>query len=97
VVEEIKLEGCRYKEPKPFNITVKNTGKSPLSIRDIVVSCTCLKLVGARQTSPLLPGQSIKVDLIFTPDARGDVFREVTFFSDAKNSMQRVGISAVVR
>jgi hypothetical protein len=96
VVEEVKLEGCKYKESKPFSLVVKNTGKSPLSIRNIAVSCSCMKLLSEKQLT-IQPGQSAKVDLVFTPDVRGDVFREVTFFSDAKNSMQRVGIFAVVR
>ncbi len=96
VVKELKLDGCKYKEAKPFSLTLKNTGQSPLSIRNIAVSCTCLKLLSAKQQT-LQPGQSVKVDLVFTPDVRGDVFREVTFFSDAVNSLEKVGVFALVK
>lgn len=96
VVDELTLDGCRYKESKPFSLTLTNKGKSPLCVRDISVSCTCLKLLSEKQLT-LEPGKSARVDLMFTPDVRGDVFREVVFFSDAKNSMQRVRVLAVVK
>jgi hypothetical protein len=54
-----------------------------------------VKLLGNKQKT-LQPGASTKVDFVFTPDVRGDVFREVTLFSDAANSMQTVQILAVV-
>ena len=96
VVEELTLEGCEYKQSKPFSLTLTNIGKSPIAIRDIVVGCSCMKLLSEKPQS-IQPNQSIKIDLAFTPDARGDVFREVTIFSDAKNAMQDVKIFAVVR
>ncbi len=96
VVEELKLENCKLKEAKPFSLMLTNSGKSPISIRDVVVSCSCLKLLSEKQYT-LQPNQSTKVNLVFTPDVRGDVFREVTFFSDAKNHRQTVRIFAVAR
>ena len=96
VVEELKLEDCKFKQPTPFSLKLTNKGKSPISIRDIATSCTCVELLRKKQQT-LQAGASATIDLIFTPDMRGDVFREVTFFSDAKNSMQSVKIFAVVK
>lgn len=96
VVEELKLEDCKYKEAKPFSLTLTNTGKSTLHIRDITMSCSCLELLGEKQQT-IQPGASLKMDFIFTSDVRGDVFRAITFFSDAKNSMQNVRIFAIVK
>ncbi len=98
VVEELKLEGCELNKSTPFTLTLKNTGKSPLSIRNVTTSCTCVKLSSEMQKrqKTLQPDVSMNVDFVFTPDVRGDVFREITFFSDAVNSMQTVRIWAVV-
>jgi hypothetical protein len=96
VVEELPLGNCKLHQPQPFSLTLSNTGRAPLSVYDMNVSCSCVKLQGERQLT-LQPGQSQKVDFIFTADVAGDILREVTFFSDGANPMQTVRITAVVK
>ena len=93
--EEIALNDCKVGEPRRFSIEVANTGKFPLSVRNIKTSCTCLKLLTPAQFR-LEAGKSSLVDVEFTAEGRGDFYREVMFFSDAAEAMQRVAVRAQV-
>ncbi|MCL2028796.1 MAG: DUF1573 domain-containing protein, partial [Bacteroidales bacterium] len=96
VVSELRLENCKLGQEQPFSLTLTNTGKSSLSVYDMRLSCTCVKLQSER-TLTLQPGQSVKVDFLFIPDAQGEIFREIVFVSNGANGMERVTVVANVK
>jgi hypothetical protein len=93
VAEELSLGNFTLHQSQPFSITVANTGKSPLTIHDVRLSCTCVKMADKRNLT-LQPGESGKIDFVFTADIKGNVMREITFFSNGINPMQTVRITA---
>jgi len=95
VVNELRLDSCPLHQPVSFNLELTNTGKSPLTIRDIGLSCDCIKLL-SENTLSLMPGESKKVYFTFTSETQGEVYRDITLFSDAINSIEMVQVVAVV-
>ncbi len=93
VVSEVRLEDCKVGQPKLFTLTLSNTGKVQLQIRDIRVSCTCLKLFESNQLV-LEPGESQTVDFEFTAEETGEVYREVIFVSNGIDAIKQVKIEA---
>jgi len=96
VTNELRLDNCQLHQPTHFTLTLTNTGKAPLTVHNIGMSCSCLTLMSEKKQH-LLPGQSTQVNFVFTPDAQGDIVREVTFTSDAANLIERVIIRALVK
>ena len=95
MTDEIELDGCEVGKPRQFSMEVTNTGKFPLIVRDIQLSCTCLKLLTPTRFR-LEPGESSQVVAEFTAEGRGEFYREVIFFSDAAETMQRIAVRARV-
>ena len=93
--DEIELDDCEVGKPRQFSLEVTNTGKFPLMVRDVQLSCTCLKLLSPTRFR-LEPGESSQVVAEFTAEGRGEFYREVIFFSDAAETMQRVAVRARV-
>jgi thiol-disulfide isomerase/thioredoxin len=96
VVANLDLGHFNLRESRPFNLSLTNTGKTPLHIHDVRLSCSCVKLQGERKLT-LQPGESKKLDFVYTADIAGDVLREITFFSNGVNPMQTVRITAKVK
>ncbi len=95
MAEEIILDECKVGEPRRVAIRVENTGKFPTWIRDINTSCTCVELLSPKQHR-LEPGESIDVDVEFTGENKGEVYREVMFFSNSSEPLKRVALRAKV-
>jgi thiol-disulfide isomerase/thioredoxin len=95
VIANLDLGNFKLRESRPFSLTLTNTGKTPLHIHDVRLSCSCVKLQGERKLT-LQPGESQKMDFVYTADIAGDVLREITFFSNGVNPMQTVRITAKV-
>ena len=93
MTEEIELDGCEVGKPRQFRMEVTNTGKFPLTVRDVQLSCTCLKLLTPARFR-LEPGESSQVVAEFTAEGHGEFYREIVFFSDAAETMQRVAVRA---
>lgn len=93
MVEEVALGDCRVGEPQSVRIDVTNEGKYPAFISDITVSCTCLELLSPKQHR-LEPGDTVGVELEFTAENPGNIYREVTFFSNATERIKRVALRA---
>jgi hypothetical protein len=91
--EDIVLADCKVDQPRRFTFEVRNGGKFPLLVRDIQLSCSCLKLLSPARFR-LEPGQASQVEAEFTPDGSGEFYRELTFFSDTSDALQRVAVRA---
>jgi len=95
VTGELSLGHSKLNQPRPFTLTLTNTGQSPLQVHDVRLSCSCVKIKGERQLE-LQPGESQKMEFIFTADVKGNVIREITFFSNGINLMETIKIRARV-
>ncbi len=93
--EEILLGDCQVGSPRAVTIRVENTGKFPAFIRDIRTSCTCVELLSPLQHR-LEPGESVGIDVEFTGENKGEVYREVLFFSNSSEPLKRVALRATV-
>jgi len=95
VTKELSLGDHQLNQSTPFSLMLTNTGKSPLLVHDIRLSCSCVKIKGERRLA-LQPGESQKMEFIFTADVKGNVIREITFFSNGVYLMETVKITATV-
>jgi hypothetical protein len=93
--EEFLLNDCKIGEPRRVAIRVENTGKFPTFIRDITTSCTCVELLSPKQHR-LDPGESLDIEVEFTGESKGEVYREVMFFSNSSEPLKRVALRAQV-
>ena len=77
-------------------ISVVNSGKSPLELRALVGNCSCLTAEAAETT--LKTGDSTTLKISFNPqDRKGTQTKSVTVYSnDPQNPVQRITVSAVV-
>ncbi len=96
VVNEVRLERCQVNVPLRFSIKISNTGKSPMFLYDIGTSCDCIKLISASEQT-LMPQETKIVDFEFTADTQGELSREITFISNATNSMEKIQVLAKVK
>ncbi len=77
-------------------LSVSNTGKKPLLIREIQSNCTCTVVSITSKT--IKPGGSAEIKIIFNPEERkGTQQKSITLYSnDPKNPVQRITFSAYV-
>ncbi len=94
---EIELTNCEINNSIRITINIKNKGQKPLKITDILKSCSCVKLISKKKHS-ILPQQSIELDIEFTPEETGDIYREVYIASNSVNSpISNIKINASVQ
>lgn len=94
---KIELSDCKRNKITPIAINIKNKGQRPLKISDVLTSCTCVKLLGKKRHL-ILPQQTETLNIEFTPDDTGDIFREVYIASNSVNSpMCHITINASVK
>jgi hypothetical protein len=93
VDKNLVLENCLVGQAKPFSITLTNTGKMPLSLYDITLSCSCVNLLSSKKQT-INPGQSQKIDFELKAESKGELFREITFTSNAVNPIETVELTA---
>ena len=95
VVEEIRLDSCKVRQAVPFSLRLTNTGRSPLSVHRIEPSCDCVELLSEKRLQ-LDPEESREVKFVFTPETTGEIYREITFFSNAVHPEETVRVLAIV-
>jgi hypothetical protein len=92
----VNLGNCEPNVPKAFGIRFTNTGKRPLEIKDIVLSCDCVSLKHANRFS-ISPQDSVTVNFEFSSDTQGDVEREVKVYSNGTVPVEKIKIAAYVK
>ena len=92
---DIILHNCTLDNVFQFQITVKNTGRSILQIKNIDVGCSCIKLLNDRITN-INPDKEHTFKFTYTPDSKGENRRTITFISNATNSIVEVEVVAFV-
>jgi hypothetical protein len=93
--ENIVLNNCTLNTPVTFRITIENTGKSMLTIKNIDVGCSCIESLNKDPVN-IDPNKEYNFDFIFTPDNKGKIVRTVTFVSNATNYFEQLEIIAFV-
>lgn len=71
-----------------------NIGKSPLIIKDIKTSCDCA--VPKKPKRPIMPGEKAQITVSFDTSKLGGFSKQITIFSNAKNSIKRLRIKGFV-
>jgi hypothetical protein len=92
----VNLGNCELNVPKTFGIRFTNTGKRPLEIKNIVLSCGCVSLKHANKFS-ISPQDSVTVNFEFSADTQGDVEREVKVYSNGTVPVEKIKITAYVK
>lgn len=94
---EIELTDCKVNSIVPITISIKNKGQRALKVSDVLMSCTCVKLIGEKKHL-ILPQQTVVLDIKFIPDETGDIFREVYIASNSVNSpISHIKINASIK
>jgi hypothetical protein len=91
----IVLHNCTLNNPVPFQITIKNTGKSMLRIKAIDIGCSCITSLN-KDTVDIDTNKEDNFDFTFTPNSKGKTVRTVTFVSNATNYFEQIEIIAFV-
>lgn len=94
---EIILSECDINHTYDLNVDIYNKGEKPLKISEVLTSCSCVKLVSPKK-SIVNRGESMTLRIEFTPDTKGDIFREVYIVSNSLNTpIYTISINAIVR
>jgi hypothetical protein len=93
--ENIVLHNCALNNPVPFQVTIKNTGRSMLRIKGIDVGCSCITSLN-KDTVNIDINKEDDFDFIFTPNDKGKIVRTITFVSNATNYFEQLKIIAFV-
>ena len=71
-----------------------NIGKSPLFIKEIITSCDCA--VPKKPEAPIMPGEKGKITVSYDTSKLGGFSKQITIFSNAKNSRKIIRIRGFV-
>lgn len=96
ISNKIELSECNIDQIYHLDIDIVNKGEKTLKISDILTSCSCLKLISSKKHL-INFGELLTLRFEFTPDALGNIFREVYIASNSKNTpIYLVTINAIV-
>lgn len=94
---KIELSKCDINHTYDLDINIINEGEKPLKISDILTSCSCVKLISTKKHI-VNSGESLILKIEFTPDAIGEIFREVYIASNYLNTpIYKISINANVK
>lgn len=71
-----------------------NVGKIPLIIKEIITSCDCA--VPKKPEAPIMPGEKGKITVSYDTSKLGGFSKQITIFSNAKNSRKIIRIRGFV-
>lgn len=89
----VNLHGCMTGKPKVFHIPVNNSGKKPLDVEGIEMSCSCLELFDDTDFT-LMPGETRNLEFEFTADRNGQIEREIIIRNNGIYPIKRIRIIA---
>ena len=71
-----------------------NIGKSPLIIKEIKTSCDCA--IPKKPNAPIMPGEKGTIEVSYDTSKTGGFIKQITIFSNAKQSIKRLRIKGFV-
>jgi len=84
-----------YQANAEYEFVFKNTGKSPLIIRDVKSSCGCT--VPEWSKKPVLPKEKGIIKVKYDTKRIGEFYKIITVYSNAKNSPVKLYVQGNVR
>ena len=93
---KIELNECEKNKTMLVQVELKNIGNKTLQINNVSPSCSCLELLGNWKCT-IGCDESCVLSFKFTPDAKGEMFREIVIVSNAINAYEKIEILANVR
>ena len=72
----------------------RNIGGSPLVIKEIKTSCGCT--IPKKPTRPIMPGEKGTIEVSYDTSKTGGFIKQITLFSNAKQSVKRLKIKGFV-
>lgn len=82
------------KHPVTAQFVMKNSGSSPLTIRDVRTSCGCTTV--SYPQAPVAPGQSFTVSAVYDAKTMGHFNKQIGVYSDASDDPLMLSIKGVV-
>jgi len=92
-VKLIELGRCEKGVAKSFKIEIFNSGNAPLEIKEVQLSCSCVKLIGDEMYT-ILPQESQYINFEFTADKDEKIERELILKSNGIYPMHKIKIIA---
>ncbi|MFV0420303.1 MAG: DUF1573 domain-containing protein [Dysgonomonas sp.] len=92
---EIELKDTKVEETSMAIFILKNTGDTPLLIKDISASCGCT--VPEWDKKPIKPGDKTEIKVKVTPDTSGHFRKTVTVFCNTKRGSIPLSIKSMVK
>lgn len=83
-----------YKHPVTAQFVMRNSGTSPLTIRDVRTSCGCT--TASYPQAPVAPGQSFTVSAVYDAKTLGHFDKQIGVYSDASDGPLMLSIKGVV-
>ncbi len=83
-----------YNHPVTAKFVMKNSGSTPLTVRDVRTSCGCTTV--SYPQSPVAPGQSFSVSAVYDAKTMGHFNKQIGVYSDASATPLMLTIKGVV-
>jgi hypothetical protein len=78
-----------------YSFKFRNSGRSPLIIRNVVSQCSCLSVEYKKE--PIKPGGSGSITLKYDTKKEGSFYKSMVIFSNAGNSVKKVYLRGRVK
>jgi hypothetical protein len=92
---EIELQDTKIRETSLATFILKNTGDTPLLIKDISASCGCT--VPEWDKQPVKPREKTAIKVKVTPDVAGHFRKTVTVFCNIKGGSIQLAVKSEVK
>lgn len=76
------------------SFTFKNVGKSPIIITNVKASCGCT--VATKPRKPIMPGETVEIDVAYATNRIGSFSKSITITSNASENIKVLRIKGKV-
>jgi hypothetical protein len=82
--ESLHLGTFDFSETREGTYEIKNTGTHPLIILEVTTSCNCTEI--AWPSAPVQPGDTARIRVTYTPNARGRFSKTINLYCNTTPS-----------
>ena len=91
----VNLDTVAVKSKNVFEVAYRNTGDKPLVLKSITTDCNCTRIKWNK--APVMPGESVKAQITFTPTAPGIFYKSVFFAPAGADSIKTLILRGVAK
>ena len=91
----VNLDTVAVKSKNVFEVKYRNTGDKPLVLKNIISDCKCVRIKWNK--SPIMAGDSSKIEVTFTPTSSGVFYKSIFFAPISADSLETLVLRGVVR